>query len=500
MAATCFVSEKEIVTISVTNVRIAIWKCILSMQWMVLRSKANTRAIRLTRSWLFAERLCLFAMPVERCMMVSSSAANNYSIYCVHNVDSRKFNPVQTRLELIQLPDDEFDTFPSLEIRTYSQRNQIDDIGDEDSKRAIEILHKHPLILVGDEEEDHNYNYNYNYKKLVCDICMRTITIPYQFYRCTQEGCSFLAHKVCVQLLSIVKFVIPDGHGNEVVKARPCSHVDEWFFCSIYFCICCCLPSSAPCYNLSSPDGSFPVTIDLPCTAAPYIIKHSSHSQHILFRTSRLWMAFPISCCSRGSTRFDVYKCTMCNFYIHIRCALLPKKVSFRKFDQHPLHLITATGSDHDICEVCEEGIECKYWYYRCAKCDYSFHVNCIPSLGYLSKVKFGGKFSIPCHSHPLTLKRMLTFGRNERCGFCDQIIPGLVDQAAFSCSQCDYWIHFSCARLELIQLPDVEFDTFPSLEIRTYSQRNKADNIGDEDKKLAIEIFHKHPLVLASW
>ena len=181
------------------------------------------------------------------------------------------------------------------------------------------------------------------------------------------------------------------------------------------------------------------------------IVKHNSRNQHLLFRTSHpRSLTSTISCCSSGSIAFDVYKCTICDFYIHIRCAVLPKKIRFHKFDQHPLHLIStgtsSIGSDHNICEVCEEGIECKYWFYRCAKCDYSFHVNCIPSLGYLSKVKFGGKFSMSCHFHPLTLTRMLTYGRNEKCGYCNQIILGLVDQAAFSCSQCDYLIHFSCA------------------------------------------------------
>ncbi|XP_047968746.1 uncharacterized protein LOC125212581 isoform X2 [Salvia hispanica] len=355
----------------------------------------------------------------------------------------------ETRLELIQLPDDKLDTFPSLEIRTYSQRNKDDSIGDDENKKlAIENFHKHPLILVGDEEEDHIYNC----KKLVCDICIQTIPIPSPFYRCSQQGgCSFLAHKVCADLLSIIKFEIPIDVGNVVLKAQPCPHPDKWFFSSIFLCCCCCLPCNAPCYYI--PEDDLGLFTDLSCMAVPYIIKHSSHSQHILFRTtSQLIQTSAITCCSRRPTVHDIYKCTTCHFYIHIRCALLPKRVHFHKFDQHPLHLITtgtsnSTSSDHDICEVCEEGIECKYWFYHCAQCDYSFHVNCIPSLGYLSKVKFGGKSSMPCHSHPLTLTRMLTYGRNERCGYCNQIIRGLVDQAAFSCSQCDYWIHFSCAR-----------------------------------------------------
>ncbi|KAG6389987.1 hypothetical protein SASPL_151463 [Salvia splendens] len=367
--------------------------------------------------------------------------------FLMSDVDLTKFNQVQTSLKLIQLPDDELDTFPNLEIRTYSQADG-EEPSDEDRKLVIENFHKHPLVLVGDDEEEDR---NYNYKRLVCDICTQTITIPSPFYRCSQQtgGCSFLAHKVCSELLPIIKFEIPTGYNS--LKTQPFLDPEKWYFSSIFLCVFCCLPTNAPCYYIREDDLGL-LVVDLSCMATPMIIKHSSHSQHILFRTTRLSpQASPMTCCSRRSTLHDVYKCTTCHFYIHIRCALLPKRVHFRKFDQHPLHLITTatinTGSDHDICEVCEEGIECKYWFYHCAICDYSFHVNCIPSLGHLSKVKFGGKSSLTCHSHPLTLTRMLTYGRNERCGYCHQIIPGLVDQPAFSCSQCDYWIHFSCAR-----------------------------------------------------
>ncbi|XP_042032881.1 uncharacterized protein LOC121779605 [Salvia splendens] len=350
----------------------------------------------------------------------------------------------KTRLKLIQLPDDELGTFPSLEFRALSQPEEGP--SGEDAKLAIENFHKQPLILVGEDDEDHDY------KKLVCDICIQTIAIPSQFYKCSQQtgGCSFLAHKVCVELLPLLNFGIPDDVTSDVLKAQPCPRPNLWFFSSIYFCFFCSLPCNGPCYFFSEsehPLYDVPLMMDLSCMAAPSIIKHNSHSQHLLFRTGRHSRASSISCCSRGSTILDVYRCITCDFYIHIRCALLPKRVHFHIFDQHPLHLITTGTTDHDICEVCEEGIECKYWFYRCAKCDYSFHINCIPSLGYLSKIKFGGKSSMPCHSHPITLKRMLTYGRNERCGYCHQIIPGLVDQAAFSCSQCDYWIHFSCAR-----------------------------------------------------
>lgn len=213
--------------------------------------------------------------------------------------------------------------------------------------------------------------------------------------------------------IPIVKFVIPSGYDGHVYKPRPCSDPAKWVFSSIFYWVFCCLPCNAPCYYFPSLMIScyenIPLMVDLSCMAA-----HNSHGQHLLFHTTRHSQAYPINCWSHGFVHFDVYKCTICNFYIHIRCTVLPKRVRFHEFDQHPLYLITSTNSSgrNDIREVCEEGIELKYWFYRWAKCDYSFHVNCIPSVGYLSKVKFGEKISMSCHSHPLTLKRMLTIGK----------------------------------------------------------------------------------------
>ncbi|KAG6424621.1 hypothetical protein SASPL_115039 [Salvia splendens] len=69
---TSFGSKKE-VTVSPTNVRIAVSKSILCLQWLQLRSKTNTRAIHLTPSWLFVEGFGLCVMVVGRYIKVSSS-------------------------------------------------------------------------------------------------------------------------------------------------------------------------------------------------------------------------------------------------------------------------------------------------------------------------------------------------------------------------------------------------------------------------------------------
>ncbi|KAH6815007.1 hypothetical protein C2S51_019827 [Perilla frutescens var. frutescens] len=146
--------------------------------------------------------------------------------------------------------------------------------------------------------------------------------------------------------------------------------------------------------------------------AAPSIINHASHPQHLLFRTSRLSALTPLTCCPDDSYTHDVYRCIICDYYIHIRCATLPKRIVRHEYDEHPLHLVFDRPPNQEMimncfCEICEEDIDIKYWSYRCGVCDKWFHVNCIPDGGYLSKVKFGGTLSLD--DHLMSLTRMLT-------------------------------------------------------------------------------------------
>ncbi|XP_057803414.1 protein VACUOLELESS GAMETOPHYTES-like [Salvia miltiorrhiza] len=182
--------------------------------------------------------------------------------------------------------------------------------------------------------------------------------------------------------------------------------------------------------------------------AAPSTTNHASHGQHLLFRTNRLSAATPLTYCPNDSLLYDVYRCIVCDYYIHISCAMLPKRIVFHEYHQHPLHLLFTATTTREY--FCEKDIDLKYWMYGCAECKQWFHINCIPSLGYLSKVKFGGTISIPdCHIHDLILTRMLTLP-SQRCGHCKQTIQGLQDEMALFCSHCHFWLHFSCARNSL--------------------------------------------------
>ncbi|XP_073296447.1 uncharacterized protein [Primulina huaijiensis] len=268
----------------------------------------------------------------------------------------------------------------------------------------------------------------------VCNACIMHIAPPY--YSCSQSACDFLLHKFCADL----PLVILDLYDNSRDLVFP--RCDEFF--SLFFCQLCSRLGNGFGYYRSN-------IVHLQCALAPLVINHDSHKQHPLIWGGGEWFEDFVSCCDQINPYcYDLYSCTQCRFCVHIRCALLPKTVT-HKFDKHPLTLITDSsavpdlGDDH-FCEFCEKDVNPRYWFYRCIECDHSFHVECIPSTGRYSRIKFGGTVVLNnCHGdHPLTLVRMLSVG-SQTCGFCNEIIEGFKDGMALHCDKCDFWVHFIC-------------------------------------------------------
>ncbi|KAL8542329.1 hypothetical protein ACS0TY_003267 [Phlomoides rotata] len=297
--------------------------------------------------------------------------------------------------------------------------------------------HEHPLIL-----EDACCDDN-----VVCDVCIQPINMSSPCYRC--HDCHFVAHPICADHFpgSFEIFLGP-------VHSEALLHKDQ-FFNSAFPCSRCLLPSDGVSYKIVEDDREGYHLYDLECAVAPKTVKHASHKQHIRFITGARWNPenkCRLSCCfSDVSFSSGIYRCVVCNYSIHIRCAQLPKTTR-HKFDEHPLQLIMSHDDKEEkqwqFCEVCEQQMELKLWYYGCRRCEQYFHINCIPSVGRMSEVKFGKPHvDHELHHHPLTLTRMLTHQRHERCGICRRNIKGFSDdEMAFHCSLCDFWLHFSCA------------------------------------------------------
>ncbi|XP_073138906.1 uncharacterized protein [Henckelia pumila] len=275
------------------------------------------------------------------------------------------------------------------------QEEEVDGTSTSISASRPEKCHEHQLILRGtstsvvDDMEDGS--------KTLCNGCINPINSTTPYYPCSVAQCHFLLHDLCAKLPSRIK--------GKFHNPSP------WFLftkCEEFVSVFCCL------------------------------------------------------FCKYEYTYIRYYKCTTCPaFNIHLRCALLPREVR-HKFDEHPLQLIADGGNlvglsiyrdwkyleNCGFCEVCEKPMDPNIWFYYCSECDQYFHVNCIPSVGKMSKMKFGGTLDhVGCHEHPVTSVRMLTIG-SQKCTYCNKIIQGFQDDYwAFHCESCNVWIHKDCAR-----------------------------------------------------
>ncbi|KAL6531244.1 hypothetical protein OROHE_014313 [Orobanche hederae] len=211
---------------------------------------------------------------------------------------------------------------------------------DGDKKHSPQFAHNE---LLGSDE--HRFILHDDHIKCdedggVCDVCLKIIDMP-PFYSCSECPKMFL-HDYCYRLPILL--------------------------------------SANPQYSL-----------DASCAVMPEVVTHEAHCSAHFMRLSegknrRSRDDLDCACCLRPLGVLD-YECRTCqDFVLHTWCAMLPKTVT-HKFDPHPLQL-TTNACAPDICEICEKGIKEKVWRYSCESCDHSFHVDCIPCLDIMYKIK----------------------------------------------------------------------------------------------------------------
>ncbi|XP_073119923.1 uncharacterized protein [Henckelia pumila] len=372
---------------------------------------------------------------IQNCVICEKDTSRLFGAYVCLRCDDMAHvdcavSAMENQGEILHLPPALYDEL----LLSLIMRIRLEENTKDGETLMLEKYHSTPHSLTSNDE-------TVVHDESVCNACIRHIAAP-PYYSCTQSAnCDFLLHKFCADLPLVSDDLF--GRSRDLVFPRR----DEFF--SLFFCELCLRLGNGFGYSYSSSYGGSDI-FHVECGLAPWVIEHDSHKQHPLIRSGyKKWLEDIRSCCDKiNPSWWDFYSCTQCRFTIHIRCALLPKTVK-HKFDQHPLTLITDSdmGDDH-FCEFCEKDINPSYWFYRCMECDNSFHVECIPSTGKYSRIKFGGTVVFPaaCHGvdHPLSLVRMLDVG-SQTCGVCHNTIQGFKDGMALHCSQCDFWIHFKC-------------------------------------------------------
>ncbi|MFQ6657144.1 hypothetical protein Gotur_026947 [Gossypium turneri] len=186
-------------------------------------------------------------------------------------------------------------------------------------------------------------------------------------------------------------------------------------------------------------EGDCSFEIDIQCMLLSDTLKHPSH-EHSLFLVHNEGTS--CSACFKGLYSWDVaYRCLRrYDFSLDVRCATLPL-TAWYKYDRHPLTLTYSDDSEPSqlYCDLCEKEREPNRWFYYCADCDNSLHLNC--AIGDLSYMKLGNKLKVYRHKHPFTVVKNIW--NCPPCKGCGEVCNG----QALECkeSECNFTVHLNC-------------------------------------------------------
>ncbi|KAL3533821.1 hypothetical protein ACH5RR_007342 [Cinchona calisaya] len=348
----------------------------------------------------------------------------------------------------------------------------------------------HPLTLMEISQQKNEINV----QKSNCYGCTNPISLD-PTYTC--EKCDIFLHKICAQLPREINHPMHTDH-LLILLAKPpytsgsceCEGCTKSWRNFIYHCSSC------------------QFNIDILCAFTERKFEHSSHT-HPLTLVQRP-ASFKCNACNETNTQ-ESYLCTICPFWIHKSCGLLPR-IYQRDDHDHPLSLAYCLPNEYRgygfSCELCHRELKPSSWVYYCGHCRYFVHISCITKQALkpdvdrkpdyfpfpnnnlveiiqhysgVVKNKLGksdqefSEIKIESHKHTLVLSQVqkdLNNTKQEDMIICDGCIEPITiaSSSYYKCGQhCNFFLHAPCA-----QLP-IELPIFPShLTFKTDGPHNK--------------------------
>ncbi|XVF84212.1 hypothetical protein PTKIN_Ptkin17bG0007500 [Pterospermum kingtungense] len=308
--------------------------------------------------------------------------------------------------------DDEESVLESMNLIT----DVVEEISNNGENRVARVIkhayHDHNLILFSSGEIKDNDN---------CDGCMKPISTP--FYSC--DNCKFFIHKSCAELPRKKRhpfhkhlLTLTNSKNHKYSPCHACHYAHDGF-------------------RYKCPEGCF-FEIDIQCSLSSDTLKHPSH-EHPLYLVHNY--QGKCSGCLEEYSRL-AYGCTKrCDFTSDIWCLTLPL-TGWYKYDRHPLTLtyIDDSSPSQHYCDLCEKDRDPNRWFYYCADCDNSLHIDC--AIGDVPFIKLGRKTGVYGHPHPLTFVKNIW--NCPPCKVCSELCYG----QSLECKEpeCNLIVHWACS------------------------------------------------------
>jgi hypothetical protein len=283
--------------------------------------------------------------------------------------------------------------------------------------------------------------------EVVCSGCNKSVCGP--AYQCSH--CNFFLHKSCAELPPEIQHL---AHPNHTLVLQTPS--------GIYICDAC-LNSCERCFFYHCKSCDFDIDID--CASVWRTNTDDGH-QHEFVPFFQL-IHFTCELCGDEDRNSIAQVCRICQLLAHAYCTQMPRRIKIMA-DRHLLTFIYSLGKvkkEHSdgFCELCYKKLNLKYGGYCCQKCDFVAHLNCarknridandiidssIDEDGILFKEgEESEELKHWNHEHNLILCRNeVEVQHNNLCEACMQLICA----PFYSCEQCNFFLHSTCARLPL--------------------------------------------------
>ncbi|KAF7145511.1 hypothetical protein RHSIM_Rhsim04G0096500 [Rhododendron simsii] len=146
--------------------------------------------------------------------------------------------------------------------------------------------------------------------------------------------------------------------------------------------------------------------LDIKCASLPTSIRHEAHAHPLNLVDDECdeWCSSCHDFCNRYK-----FRCRDCRFNLHIQCASLPQTLG-HGYEDHALILkYSPVGIRREeyYCELQEEEMNTKLWFYYCADCNYAFHSKCLCAAARdFANIKLGAIINAEDHPHQLTIQK----------------------------------------------------------------------------------------------
>lgn len=193
-----------------------------------------------------------------------------------------------------------------------------------------------------------------------CNACSYTI-FSSQFYSC-MECDDFILHKSCAYLpktkmdsfYKMSTTLITTFRRNSINVCTACRNIFKGF---VY-----------------ASDDLF-VFLDVRCGSISEPFLHEIHLLHSLYINYPKEDRFCNAC---GDKATMVLSCEECEFSLDIKCSILPQTAKHTNDKDHVWALCYGENTSKQCwCEICEEKLNLKKWFYSCDHCGITSHIKC---------------------------------------------------------------------------------------------------------------------------